>query len=99
MLGKERAQHITVFAGDVVPRKKPDPAIYNLAAERLALEPGRCIVIEDSRNGLRAAKAAGMRCIVTKSLYTEDEDFTGADLVVGDLGDGVSLVTCRRLVG
>ena len=99
MLGQARARHVRVFAGDVVPRKKPDPAIYNLAAEKLALDPARCVVIEDSRNGLRAAKAARMKCIVTKSLYTEEEDFTGADLVVGDLDEGVTLVTCQRLVG
>jgi HAD superfamily hydrolase (TIGR01509 family) len=99
MLGKERAKHITVFAGDVVPRKKPDPAIYNLAAEKLALKPARCVVIEDSNNGLRAAKSAGMKCIVTKSIYTADEDFTEADLVVGDLDQGVDLAVCRRLAG
>lgn len=98
MLGKERAEHITVFAGDAVARKKPDPEIYNLAAEKLALDPARCVVIEDSENGLRAAKAAGMKCIVTKSPYTVDEDFTGADLVVGDLDEGITLANCRRLI-
>jgi beta-phosphoglucomutase-like phosphatase (HAD superfamily) len=52
--------------------------------------PGRCVVIEDSLIGLRAAKAAGMRCIVTKSRYTADEDFNDADAVfdcIGDAGD------------
>lgn len=48
-------------AGDIVPKKKPDPAIYLLAARELRVEPGRCCVIEDSKIGLQAAKAAGMR--------------------------------------
>lgn len=87
MLGPERAAHIKVFAGDVVARKKPDPAIYLLAQETLGLDPRRCVVVEDSSNGLRAAKAAGMACLVTVSSYTADEDFSLADRVVPDLGD------------
>ncbi|XP_071692857.1 CBBY-like protein isoform X2 [Rutidosis leptorrhynchoides] len=66
LLGPERAAKIQIFAGDVVPRKKPDPAIYNLAATTLGVEPSRCVVVEDSGIGLAAAKAAGMTCIVTK---------------------------------
>ena len=87
MLGKERAKHITVFAGDVVAKKKPDPAIYLLAAQTLKLDAAKCVVIEDSNNGLRAAKAAGMKCLVTVSSYTGDENFAHADRVVPDLGD------------
>jgi HAD superfamily hydrolase (TIGR01509 family) len=87
MLGPERARHIRVFAGDIVAKKKPDPAIYNLAAKELALDPSRCVVIEDSNNGLRAAKAAGMNCLVTISSYTAEEDFSLADRVVPDIGD------------
>lgn len=99
MLGAERSRHITVFAGDVVPRKKPDPAIYTLAATTLKLDPARCVVIEDSNNGLRAAKAAGMACIVTVSSYTGDEDFALADRVVPDLdAGGIGLAECRALV-
>jgi beta-phosphoglucomutase-like phosphatase (HAD superfamily) len=44
-----------------VPKKKPDPAIYLLAAKELGVEPARCCVVEDSGIGLKAAKAAGMR--------------------------------------
>ncbi|OMP10386.1 HAD-superfamily hydrolase, subfamily IA, variant 3 [Corchorus olitorius] len=67
LLGPERAEKIQIFAGDVVPRKKPDPAIYTLAATTLGVEPSSCVVVEDSTIGLAAAKAAGMTCIVTKS--------------------------------
>jgi HAD superfamily hydrolase (TIGR01509 family) len=98
MLGAERAQRIRIFAGDVVAAKKPDPAIYNLAAKALALDPRSCVVIEDSHIGLTAAKAAGMNCIVTKSSYTADEDFSGADIVVPDLDSGIGLAQCRALV-
>ncbi|KAE8717437.1 Haloacid dehalogenase-like hydrolase domain-containing protein [Hibiscus syriacus] len=87
LLGPERAEKIQIFAGDVVPRKKPDPAIYTLAANTLGVEPSSCVVVEDSAIGLAAAKAAGMTCIVTKSGYTADEDFLNADAVFDCIGD------------
>lgn len=87
LLGAERAAKIQIFAGDVVPRKKPDPAIYELASTTLGVEPSRCVVVEDSGIGLAAAKAAGMTCIVTKSGYTADEDFANADAVFDCIGD------------
>ena len=88
LLGPGRkARFSAIFAGDVVSKKKPYPEIYNLAAERLGIEPSECVVIEDTRIGLLAAKAAGMHCVVTTNGYTKDEDFTEADLVVSELGD------------
>lgn len=88
LLGPERkARFSEILAGDVVSKKKPDPEIYNLASERLKLEPSECVVIEDTRVGLLAAKAAGMHCVVTTNGYSENEDFTEADLVVSELGD------------
>jgi HAD superfamily hydrolase (TIGR01509 family) len=88
MLGEERKSHFNlILAGDVVSKKKPDPEIYNLALKRLGLNPKECIVVEDSRNGQLAAKAAGMHCVITTNEYTENEDFTEADLVVPELGD------------
>lgn len=98
LLGAERAARMHRFAGDVVPRKKPDPAIYRLAAATLALDPARCVVIEDSHIGLSAAKAAGMNCIVTRSSYTGGEDFRRADRVVADLDQGVDLDLCNEIV-
>jgi HAD superfamily hydrolase (TIGR01509 family) len=88
LLGPERHKHFAgIFAGDVVKKKKPDPAIYTLAAKTLDLDPRRCVVVEDSRNGLLAAKGAGMLCIVTTSVYTVEEDFAEADAVYSELGD------------
>ena len=70
-------------------KKKPSPDIYLLAAKSLGVDPARCWVVEDSNIGFRAAKAAGMRCVVTKSIYTENEDFEGADVIVKDLDRGL----------
>jgi len=87
-VGAERAARFDVFlAGDCVPRKKPAPDIYLLALENLAVDPAAVLVVEDSRNGLEAAVAAGLRCLVTVNGYTEKEDFSEATLVVSSLGD------------
>jgi len=86
-VGPAAAARFSVFAGDVVPAKKPDPGIYLLALERLGLERPDALVIEDSRNGLLAAVGAGLRCVVTVSSYTAEEDFSEAALVVSSLGD------------
>jgi len=100
MLGAERkAKFAEILAGDVVSKKKPDPEIYNLAAARLGLDPAECVVIEDSRNGLLAAKAAGMVCVITTSSYTTEEDFNEADAVFDELGEdpqtGVTLAQLK----
>jgi HAD superfamily hydrolase (TIGR01509 family) len=86
-VGADHAARFSVFAGDIVPAKKPDPAIYLLAVEELGIERGDAIVIEDSRNGLLAAVGAGLRCVVTVSSYTAEEDFSEAVMVVTSLGD------------
>jgi HAD superfamily hydrolase (TIGR01509 family) len=103
MLGSERRTRFLILAGDVVAKKKPDPGIYLLAAERLRARPGSCVVVEDSRNGLLAARAAGMRCVITKSRYTRTEDFGEADAVFDDLGDPpgrcVRLADLAALIG
>ena len=87
VVGTETATRFEVFAGDVVPAKKPDPAIYLLALERMGVAPGDAIVVEDSRNGLLAAVGAGLPCVVTVSGYTADEDMSEAVLVVSSLGE------------
>eukprot|EP00983_Pelagomonas_calceolata_P010729 347005-Pelagomonas_calceolata.AAC.2 len=152
LLGPEIAARMRVFAGDIVPKKKPDPAIYLLAAKELGVNPENCCVVEDSRIGMQeneihwlrragsppesyeqkgllgiwrvtgsaplqnlaarstfafnsassgnqsvgiltddhgayAAKAAGMVCLVTKSSYTQHEDFSEADGVYAEIGE------------
>jgi HAD superfamily hydrolase (TIGR01509 family) len=86
-VGAPTAQQIPVFAGDVVPAKKPDPAIYLLTLESLGLDAADTLVVEDSRNGLLAATGAGLPCLVTANEYTRDESFAEAVLVVSELGD------------
>ena len=71
-----------IAAGDEVARKKPAPDVYQLALRRLDAAPRQGLALEDSRNGLRAAKAAGLRCVVCPGAYTQAEDFAEADLVV-----------------
>jgi len=87
-VGHEKAGlFAAVVAGDVVPAKKPDPAVYRLTLERLGVEPREAVAVEDSRNGLLAAVRAGMSTLVTLSGYTADEDMSEAALVVTSLGD------------
>lgn len=74
-----------IAAGDEVAAKKPAPDVYALALRRLGLAPEQCLALEDSRNGLVSASAAGLRCLVTPSLYTEGEDFGEADAVCAGL--------------
>jgi HAD superfamily hydrolase (TIGR01509 family) len=76
-----------VLAGDVVSKKKPDPEIYNLALSKLGLKPEECFVVEDSKIGVIAAKAAGMKVIVTTNGYTEKADVSAGDIIVTCLGD------------
>ena len=88
-LGEERQNKLDIcILGDDVSEKKPSPLIYNTARERLDINKDRCVVIEDSMVGLRAAKAAGMKCVITYTSSTESEDFygEGADAKVPDLG-------------
>ncbi|EJK59479.1 hypothetical protein THAOC_20293 [Thalassiosira oceanica] len=87
LMGPERADKFQIFAGDVVPNKKPSPDIYLLALETMDLDKDRCVIIEDSHIGCRAAVASGVSCLVTKSSYTVNEDFTGAKMIVDELGD------------
>lgn len=94
-LGEERRNKLDVcILGDDVAKLKPDPLIYTTAAERINIDPSRCVVVEDSIVGLKAAKGAGMRCVITYTTSTEREDFygLGADAKVPELGSrGVSL--------
>jgi HAD superfamily hydrolase (TIGR01509 family) len=96
-LGAELAGSLQIFAGDVVPAKKPDPAIYELAVARLGVAREEAIVVEDSHNGLLAATGAGLACVITVSTYTGGEDFTGAAMVLPDLGS-VTLADLDRLL-
>lgn len=67
-------------------RGKPDPAVYLTTARRLEVEPGLCVAIEDSPNGLLSAKAAGMKCIVVpEPALRTDPRLASADILVDSL--------------
>ena len=73
--------------GDLVSRKKPAPDIYHRALGMLRLQAGECVAFEDSVNGLRSAKAAGLYTVLTPTAWNEGQDFSGADLLLASLGD------------
>ena len=75
----------TICAGDSVPAKKPAPDVYLATLEEMKLRPDECIALEDSRNGLVAATAAGIPTVVTPGIYTNDQRFDEAMLVTTDL--------------
>ncbi|MGD2075946.1 MAG: HAD-IA family hydrolase [Gammaproteobacteria bacterium] len=76
-----------IGAGSVVPAKKPAPDIYHYVMEKMNVMPQECLALEDSANGLRSARAAGVVTLVTTSEYTRDERFDGAALVIDQLGE------------
>lgn len=76
-----------IAAGDIVPAKKPAPDIYFWALERLKLAPQACIAVEDSENGLRSSRAAGIKTVITVTDYTKEQDFSGAVAILSDLGE------------
>lgn len=102
LMGPERAEKFQVFAGDMVKAKKPAPDVYNMAVDSMGLDKSRCVIVEDTHIGVGAAVAAGISCIVTVSSYSAGEDFTGAQMVVDELGDdsetGVTLDTLTSLL-
>ena len=67
-----------IVCGEDVARKKPDPEAYRLALQRLGLDAADCVAVEDSANGLRAARAAGIATVIVRSVYTWDENFDAA---------------------
>lgn len=76
-----------IGAGDVVPAKKPAPDIYLYVLEQLKLPPAQCMAFEDSENGLRSARAAGLKTVITVNDYTRQHDFRDAAIVLDQLGE------------
>ena len=76
-----------IAAGDMVPAKKPAPDIYQYVLDAMEILPQHCLAIEDSRQGLLAATQAGITTVITRSSYTQTEDFSEAALVLDHLGE------------
>jgi HAD superfamily hydrolase (TIGR01509 family) len=73
---------IVVSADELQGKGKPSPAIYLLTANRLAAQPEKCIVIEDSKNGALSAKRAGMFCVGIRNGFNDEQDLSAADMII-----------------
>lgn len=88
VMGLDLSWFKVLINGKDVERKKPFPDIYRMAAERLGVENGQCIVFEDATNGVRAAKAAGSLCGGITTSFTDVQlRAEGADFIIGGLDD------------
>jgi beta-phosphoglucomutase-like phosphatase (HAD superfamily) len=88
----------TIASGDQVRAKKPAPDLYQLALASLRLPAASCIAFEDSQNGLRAAKAAGLVTVVTPSGWNVEDDLSQADIVLPSL-EGLDVPRLQRMLG
>jgi len=87
-LGKESVDWFEVIgAGDIVPHKKPAPDIYDYVLKAMSLNANDCIAFEDSINGIKSSMGADLRTIITYNGYTRDDDFSGALMVLDEMGD------------
>jgi HAD superfamily hydrolase (TIGR01509 family) len=87
-LGKGSEQWFEVIAaGDIVPAKKPAADIFVYALQKLNLSAQECLAFEDSENGLKSSKGAGLKTVITINDYTKDQDFSNADLILDQFGD------------
>lgn len=77
----------SLVTGDDVARGKPYPDIFIKTAQKLNLQPYECVVVEDSTNGILAAKAAGMAVLAVPSIYYSDADYSSADKIFENLRD------------
>ena len=74
----------SVTSGSDVKRGKPSPDVFLLAAERIGIEPAECLVVEDSENGVKAAKAAGMKALGYINPTSGKQDLTLAHFITDD---------------
>jgi HAD superfamily hydrolase (TIGR01509 family) len=77
----------SVSTGDEVERTKPDPAVYRLAVGRLGVPGGSALALEDSPNGVRAAQAAGLRCVAVPNEVSRHLDLSAADALLVSLAE------------
>lgn len=83
-----------VVSGEDFPKSKPHPAIFEHAASLSIAPKENCIVIEDSTNGVKAAKAAGIFCVGYNSIHSESQDLSEADFVINHFNElGFDVVT------
>ena len=84
-LGPAWRHHFAVVVdGSMATQKKPHPYVYQQVLARIGVDGARCIALEDSGNGLKAATLAGLATVITPRRYTRDHDFSRALQVVPD---------------
>jgi HAD superfamily hydrolase (TIGR01509 family) len=76
-----------VVSGEDFPKSKPHPAIFEHAASLSVAPKENCIVIEDSTNGVKASKAAGIFCVGYNSIHSKDQDLSEADVVINHFNE------------
>jgi len=76
-----------IVSGEDFPKSKPHPAIFEHAASLSIAPKEHCIVIEDSTNGIKAAKAAGIFCVAYNSFHSKDQDLSEADVVINHFNE------------
>ncbi|MFV8345739.1 HAD family hydrolase [Flavobacterium sp. ZB4P13] len=76
-----------VVSGEDFPKSKPHPAIFEHASSLSIAPKESCIVIEDSTNGIKAAKAAGILCVGYNSIHSEAQDLSEADVVINHFNE------------
>jgi HAD superfamily hydrolase (TIGR01509 family) len=76
-----------IVSGEDFPKSKPHPAIFEHAASLSIAPKENCIVIEDSTNGVKAAKAAGIFCVGYNSIHSKDQDLVLADVIVNHFNE------------
>jgi beta-phosphoglucomutase-like phosphatase (HAD superfamily) len=87
-LGRDSLDWFEVIgAGDIVAHKKPASDIYDYVLDKMGLDAAQCVAFEDSRNGILASLGARLDTIITYNGYTENDDFSGARMVLDQLGD------------
>jgi HAD superfamily hydrolase (TIGR01509 family) len=101
ILSKLAIRHFftATVSGKEVSQGKPAPDIFLKAAEALEVEPGECVVIEDSPPGVAGAKCAGLFCIGFANANSGNLDLTGADLVLHDFSPEGRLKVKRLVSG
>lgn len=89
MVSKFNLQHYFkyIVSGDEVKNGKPAPDVYVETAKRLGISTTDCIVIEDSKNGVLAAKAAEMKCIGFQNINSGNQDLSKADIIVNSINE------------
>ncbi len=83
-----------IATDESVQNKKPAPDIYQYVLEEMGLSAQECLAFEDSENGLRSALSAGIPALITVNDYTENQNFSGALMVVDHLGEPQQPLTC-----